>query len=202
MPISREDVWQAADRVAATGLKATLDAVRKELGGGSLSTLSDAMKEWRRRQREQEGQPAEPIPQQLTTQLEVLGRAVWRIASHLAADRLRTDYQAFQAEREELESTQAEAIEVAVQTSQELAALQIELQASQAAISTKSEDLNKLRGRLGEVTQQLAAAQAQATEAERRIGDLNRELERVSQANADLISALASRAQGKASGKA
>jgi hypothetical protein len=46
MPTTTE-IHAIADRLAATGQRPTLAAVRKELGGGSFTTISEAMKDWR-----------------------------------------------------------------------------------------------------------------------------------------------------------
>ena len=48
MPVTREQVWQAADSLSKAGQKPTLAAVR-ELVGGSYSTLSPLLCEWRER---------------------------------------------------------------------------------------------------------------------------------------------------------
>lgn len=50
MAISIEDVYSVADRLFESGQQPTLAAVRSALGGGSFTTISEAMKSWRSRQ--------------------------------------------------------------------------------------------------------------------------------------------------------
>ena len=47
MAITKQDILAVADALDAEGVKPTLAAVRKKLGGGSFSTISEAMKEWK-----------------------------------------------------------------------------------------------------------------------------------------------------------
>ncbi|KFA35857.1 DNA-binding protein, partial [Xanthomonas vasicola] len=49
MAITREQIWAAADNLDAAGQNPTLVAVRKVVGGGSFSTIQDAMAEWKAR---------------------------------------------------------------------------------------------------------------------------------------------------------
>ncbi|MBO0709971.1 MAG: DNA-binding protein [Acetobacteraceae bacterium] len=55
----RDDLG-AADKLEAEGAKPTLNAVRKKLGSGSFTTISDAMSQWKERQRQKA--VAEPLP--------------------------------------------------------------------------------------------------------------------------------------------
>ena len=47
MAITREQIWAAADEIDAAGQNPTLAAVRKAVGGGSFTTIQDAMTEWK-----------------------------------------------------------------------------------------------------------------------------------------------------------
>ena len=49
MAISKESIWVVADELDAVGDKPTLAVVRKRLGGGSYTTISEAMSEWNAR---------------------------------------------------------------------------------------------------------------------------------------------------------
>ena len=49
MAITREQIWNAADEIDAAGQNPTLAAVRKAVGGGSFTTIQDAMTEWKAR---------------------------------------------------------------------------------------------------------------------------------------------------------
>ena len=47
MAITRDQIFAVADEIDAAGQNATLAAVRKALGGGSFTTISDGMTEWK-----------------------------------------------------------------------------------------------------------------------------------------------------------
>ena len=47
MAITTADIHTAADRIAESGQQPTLAAVRSALGGGSFTTISEAMKGWK-----------------------------------------------------------------------------------------------------------------------------------------------------------
>ncbi|EKJ5694690.1 DNA-binding protein [Salmonella enterica] len=47
MAITAKQIMQAADEIAREGLNPTLARVRKKLGGGSFTTISEVMIEWR-----------------------------------------------------------------------------------------------------------------------------------------------------------
>ena len=47
MAISKEQIFAVADELDAAGQNPTLANVRKQLGSGSFTTISEAMNEWR-----------------------------------------------------------------------------------------------------------------------------------------------------------
>jgi hypothetical protein len=47
MAIDKQQIFKAANELDLTGHSPTLAAVRKVLGGGSFTTISEAMNEWR-----------------------------------------------------------------------------------------------------------------------------------------------------------
>jgi hypothetical protein len=51
MTLTTQDIHATADTLAEQGVKPTLAEVRKALGGGSFTTISDAMKSWRQEQK-------------------------------------------------------------------------------------------------------------------------------------------------------
>ena len=46
MAITKKAIFDAADVLDAGGQRPTLAALRKAVGGGSFTTISEAMKEW------------------------------------------------------------------------------------------------------------------------------------------------------------
>ena len=84
MAITQDQIFAAADELDAAGQSATLAAVRKALGGGSFTTISDAMAEWKARKAARDTPPREPPPPALADRLGVLGAEIWSAALELA----------------------------------------------------------------------------------------------------------------------
>nr|WP_267785071.1 DNA-binding protein [Paenarthrobacter ureafaciens]MCY0975712.1 DNA-binding protein [Paenarthrobacter ureafaciens] len=60
MAISKEQIFAVADELDAAGQNPTLANVRKQLGSGSFTTISEAMNEWRARKASQAAPIREP----------------------------------------------------------------------------------------------------------------------------------------------
>ena len=65
MAINTADVHTAADALAAQGKRATLSAIRAALGGGSFSTIGEALKSWNAPAAQATAQPA-AVPEAIT----------------------------------------------------------------------------------------------------------------------------------------
>lgn len=180
VPLTYEQIWAAANDLEASGVEATLVAVRKALGGGSYSTLSDAMAE-RRKHLPMKGMDAkEPLPPALSQLAERLGQHIWMSAIMNAHDRLKSDREQFDRMRSDLEAQRTEAAAVASEAT-------ADLEAAQRRIKALEVEARVLRDEIHDMRAKLAAATARGGESDRRTGDLNRELERVNEANASLI---------------
>jgi len=83
---SQEDIFSAADALVAAGKTPTLLALREALGGGSMSTLSQALTLWRQN-RSGASMPEVSVPDlplALKTLLDSIGRSFWSEAVALA----------------------------------------------------------------------------------------------------------------------
>jgi DNA repair exonuclease SbcCD ATPase subunit len=94
MAITTAQIHAAADQIDKEGKRPTLAGVRTVLGGGSFSTIQEAMKSWSSKGDEDET-PAEPIPAEVADEGERLTAAIWQLAEKHAAA-------AYDAEREDL----------------------------------------------------------------------------------------------------
>jgi predicted methyltransferase len=47
MVVTPEAIWQAAEALETAGVRPTLTAVRNKIGGGSFTTITNAMGQWR-----------------------------------------------------------------------------------------------------------------------------------------------------------
>lgn len=107
-------------------------AVRKLLGGGSYTTINEALKEWKAKQQATVMPLREPAPEGISKRLDEVGAGVWAIALELANARLTSEREVLETTRAQLETAQQEATELADQLSAYLEAMQAQcLQATQ-----------------------------------------------------------------------
>ncbi len=171
MAVTKEQIFSAADELAAAGQRPTLEAIR-QITGGSYTTISPALNEWKARQATAAAPLREPAPQAVADRLAELGADVWAVALDLA--------------NAELEADRAEATELADKLAGDVEALQSHLALIKAAEAAARGEADELRG-------QLAAAEARAQEIERRADDLRTELDRAHQDAEQARQALAER---------
>ena len=76
MALTHKEIWAMADELEAKGVEPTLLAVRKALGCGSYTTLSDAMAERRKQAFSHMPNAKEPLRPALAQQLDRLGQQV------------------------------------------------------------------------------------------------------------------------------
>lgn len=141
MAITKSDIFSAANAIAAEGCSPTLAAVRKALGGGSFTTISEGMQEWRIKHKAKiEAEPLrEAAPAAVTDKLNELGFDIWAVALELANARLQHEREALELTRQELEESQAEAVELCDSISAELEAAQETLQQQEEALSIQAQ---------------------------------------------------------------
>lgn len=113
MALTKEAIWAVADRLDAAGKPPTLAAVRKALGSGSFTTISEAMREWREQKKEKPevDRAAPPVPPELDEALRRFADVVWVKAAEIAGSelqRLAGEYeqarQEWAREKQELEA--------------------------------------------------------------------------------------------------
>lgn len=114
MALTRDDIWAVADRLDAEGKAPTLAAVRKALGSGSFTTISEAMREWHQHRKEKASkmQEAGPMPPDMDDVVRRFAQEVWTKASELARAEAAKIKEAFvEAQREwERERRELEAV--------------------------------------------------------------------------------------------
>lgn len=138
MALTIQQVHNTADQLQGQGIKPTLAEVRKALGGGSFTTISEAMKSWRQDNQEEAQLRQVELPSSIAERLQTLGADMWQTAVDIANDRLVKD-------REALESIKAKA--------------QAETDEAQEAVKTLESEQADLLEQLDEVT---ATAEATA----------------------------------------
>ena len=151
MAITKESVFECADQLLEQGVKPTLAKVRSALGGGSFTTISEFMAEWRD-QHEASNQPKPlQIPDAVLDTASQLTNQIWVTATAAAESRLDAERKALNEAREAMESEQHEAAEMADQMSVEIEQLQSQLaeagelaEQSIEALETKDTELQKV----------------------------------------------------------
>ncbi|MEA3413564.1 MAG: DNA-binding protein [Pseudomonadota bacterium] len=173
MAITRDDITRAAETLLARGENPTLAAVRAELGGGSYTTISEALKGWRE-QRAKARALAEvvQIPAPVQEAMNQVVTTVWTAATREHAVTLAAEREALAAERRRLEGERLEAVELADQVNRELELVQIRVR--EIAADLEAERLSHAETRAA-----MAAAEAATRERGERIGALSTELEKV-----------------------
>ena len=191
MAITKDQIWTAADELDGAGKPPTLAAVRKIVGGGSFTTIQDAMTEWKAKRQAKETPIKEPAPQALTDRLNDVGAEIWSMALQIANARLAADREALEAERAQMEADRQEAADLADQLNEELDAAKAHCAELERTERETAGRLNAALADAKEAAERATRAETRAAEIERRADDLNAELARVHEQSAALIAALA-----------
>jgi hypothetical protein len=197
MAISKQAIFDAADALDAGGQRPTLAALRKAVGGGSFTTISEAMKEYWAVRALREAPVSEPAPAVVGERLSEVAGEIWGLALQVANERLASEREAFDVARVQAADEKQEAVELADAVTAELEALQGKISVLESAELAARQDAATQREQLAASRERAATAEARAEEIEKRADDLNAELARVNGQNAELVSALAGAAKAK-----
>lgn len=213
MAITKQDIHAAAEQLAAQGETPTLAKVRAALGGGSFTTISEAMNEWKAaRQQQSVVTPIrEAAPEAITERLHGFAADIWGTALEKANARLQEEREALDEARKKMEATLAETQELAAQVSADLDAAQDRIeeqaktieQAGTAAAAQAAQVLN-LENRLAAQTDAAHTAAAALEEARQRVDQLTDLLnqERTARSDAEQRANQAAQAAAKAEAEA
>jgi hypothetical protein len=194
MAITQEQIFTAADEIDARGQAPTLAAVRQAVGGGSFTTISEAMAAWRIRREARKGNAAEPVPEALSAALGDFGQAVWRAAVDLANARLAGEREKLELERDLAETVRAEAVQLADSLSADVDRLQTQLNQALERAQAAEQCLAITRDELTEARVRAASAETRVTGLEERVLAFGEESGRLLAQNERLEQALTRRA--------
>jgi chromosome segregation ATPase len=191
MATTKEQVWAAADSLAAEGRNPTLAAVRERLGGGSYTDISAAMQVWKATQQASAAPIREPAPTAVTDRLGELGGEIWAVALELANGRLQAEREALEQARQEMEQARQEAADLADQLSADLEAVQAAARRQADQLAADAAEIERLwaesRSRAEDLTaavHRADTAEAARTELQRRADQLGALLDREREAHA------------------
>jgi len=183
-----QKIHAAADALAAAGKKPTLTAVRDAVGGGSFTTISEAMKSWSGRH----AAPAElnTTPEAISKAGAELSAALWKQAKAQAETQLQAERAALDEARTALEQETAEAAGLADTLASENELLKAEVQKLKDDAAAQAQ-------MLAGVTTRATAAEAALVECRARAEQLEKQLERAEK-KADEASEVAAKAREEA----
>ena len=147
MAITVEQIHATADQLAGQGIKPTQTAVREALGGGSFTTIAEALRTWRAEQDTTAQLQAVVIPQDITDRTQTLTAMIWETAQALASERLSKEREALE-HKEALMNADLEDMQKVVATLEqeqgELTAQLDSLTTANAEQSKQIDELNKV----------------------------------------------------------
>jgi chromosome segregation ATPase len=177
MAITPEQIYAVADELVEEGKKPTLSNVRKIIGSGSFTTISDAMTEWRENQKEILQPIRETPPDAISSRVNSLSSEIWTIAVKMANSRLNSEREALNNDRTELEATRREAVELADEMSNELDALKVLYDKAIAEGREATEQLVAQQEKTLTLSKHLEAAEIKLNANQARLDDLKTELQ-------------------------
>ncbi|MFL1732987.1 DNA-binding protein [Moraxella oculi] len=150
MAITVEQIHRVADELTQQGESVTQMSVRNRLGGGSFTTIGEALKTWRAEQDNNAQLAKIVIPAEIEERAELLVAQLWDIAQSLANDRLQKDREAL-AHKEALMSAEINEYQGIIET---LESEQTELLAQLDKLTAV---VDELRGKLAHCEQMTAS---------------------------------------------
>ncbi|HAD5970132.1 TPA_asm: hypothetical protein G1Q02_25675 [Salmonella enterica subsp. enterica serovar Typhimurium] len=182
MAITEEQIMRAADELDQEGQNPTLARVRKKLGGGSFTTISEVMIEWRA-QKARSVPAHEPPPHAITDRLAVFGNDIWALALEMAAAGFAAEREALEKSRLETETARAEAAALAD-------LLSGELEVSRSLISSLQEKLAAAEKETAAVANERDKAQQESTALREQLASLRGELQAVTLCHQEIVAAI------------
>lgn len=199
MAITREQILETASKLAEQGIKPTQTNVREALGGGSFTTISEVLREWRQEQDTTAQLQAVVIPNDITDRTNILIAQVWETAQSLANDRLIKEREALEHKEALINAEIDESNKIIETLENEQAELTAQLDTltnENSSLNTRNNELenivNSLKTQLQAEKDRADQATAQNNQLQAKLDDQNAKIERLT---ADLATATANATQ-------
>lgn len=192
MAITREQILETASKLAEQGIKPTQTNVRESLGGGSFTTISEVLREWRQEQDQTAQLSQVVIPSDITDRTQVLIAQVWETAQTLANDRLVKEREALEHKEALINAEIDEANKVIETLENEQAELTAQLDTlnnENSSLITKNNELENLNNSLNT---QLTTEKARSHQLQAR---LDEQIAKIEHLTAELATATANATQ-------
>lgn len=184
MALTIQQIHAVADELHEDGIKPTLANVRKKLGGGSFTTISDAMQSWREENKEQQQLQQVDLPSGISDRLQALGADLWQTAIGIANDRLSKERDALEvikAKAQQDVDEYAESVKTLESEQKELLQQLDELNdianTATADAQTAIAERDKLKEQLADTQHKLELANTATDTAQRQLDDTRTELD-------------------------
>ena len=127
MALTTEQIHQTAQELTEKGINPTLANVRSALGGGSFTTIGEALKTWKEAQKDNEKLKQVDIAPQIKDKADLLMGELWQNALDLADERLKLEREALAVAQQQADNKVAEMAEALSQVEAEQEQLNAQL---------------------------------------------------------------------------
>ena len=127
MALTTEQIHQTAQELTEKGINPTLANVRSALGGGSFTTIGEALKTWKQAQKDNEKIKQVDIAPQIKDKADLLIGELWQNALDLADERLKLEREALAVAQQQADAKVAEMAEALAQVEAEQIQLNAQL---------------------------------------------------------------------------
>ena len=127
MALTTEQIHQTAQELIDKGINPTLANVRSALGGGSFTTIGEALKTWKQVQKDNEKIKQVDIAPQIKDKADLLMGELWQNALDLADERLKLEREALAVAQQQADNKVAEIAEALAQVEAEQEQLNAQL---------------------------------------------------------------------------
>ncbi|MGO0063941.1 DNA-binding protein (plasmid) [Brevibacillus fluminis] len=176
--VGREEILAAAEAIFAEGKEPTQVLVRERLGGGSFTTISAALKDWRAERKAPAAPIRETAPEALTELVDRVSGEIWALAQQIANERLKTEREAMEAVRQQMEQQQQEAAAFADRLVEEVEQQRNKIEELQTSLLGEQGQKNLLSDLLQQVRMDEAVATARNDELQRSLEVAHRDINR------------------------
>lgn len=198
MAITREQILETANQLASENIKPTQTNVRERLGGGSFTTISEVLREWRQEQETVTQLQAVVIPHHITERTQTLMAQIWETAQAIASERLANEREAL-AHKEALINAEIDESNKIIETLEnEQAELTAQLDTLNNDNSLLTHKNNELENLTNSLKTQLQAEKDRADQLQAKLDEQNAKIERLT---ADLATAQANANQATETAK-
>lgn len=181
MAITRDQIYTVANTLNAQGIRPTLAAVRRMLGAGSFTTISDALNEWKILQSTETDNTRTDLPESFIERLNTFGSALWLDAMAVATNRFSMEKEVIEEKNREKEIYYKEVNTLAEEYNETLEAAKAEIEHLRIQEETANKRIVCGEEDAKQAHQLLMNAEAARVTAENRSTELRIELDQTKQ---------------------